>query len=88
MQQKTYVIRDPLGLHARPAGLLVKQAQQYPCECTLSIPKKNKSASLKKLFALMTLEAVQGDELLLQTDGEDEQQALEAIGALIAERLG
>jgi phosphocarrier protein len=88
MQQKNLVIRDPLGLHARPAGLLAKAAQRYSCDIHLSIAAKGKRASAKKLFELMSLEAAAGDELLLQTDGEDEQQALEAIGTLIAERLG
>ena len=88
MQEKSFIIRDPLGLHARPAGLLVKEAQKYSCEITLRLPDKEKSASLKKLFAVLALEARAGDLLQLETSGEDESKALAAVGALIEQTLG
>ena len=87
MLQKTFLIRDPLGLHARPAGLLVKEAQRFSCDITLSVVGTEKTASLKKLFAILALEAREGDTLLLCADGQDEQQAMTDISAVLCERL-
>ena len=54
MQQFTYIIQDSLGIHARPAGLLVKEAKQYP-DTTLTLTKDGKSAKLNQLMRLLSL---------------------------------
>jgi phosphocarrier protein len=87
MQKTTYTVRDPYGLHARPAGLIVKEAQRYTAEVTLTNERNGKSASAKGLFALMGLEITQGDSITLAANGADEQQALRGVGAVIEERL-
>ena len=87
MLTKTYTVQDPYGLHARPAGLIVKEAQRYTAEVTLTNEKNGKSASAKGLFALMGLEITQGDGITLTANGADEQQALQGVGAVIEERL-
>jgi phosphocarrier protein len=87
MQKTIYTVRDPYGLHARPAGLIVKEAQRYTAEVTLTNEKNGKSASAKGLFALMGLEITQGDRITLAANGADEQQALRGVGAVIEERL-
>ncbi|MBQ8719135.1 MAG: HPr family phosphocarrier protein [Clostridia bacterium] len=87
MLTKTYTVQDPYGLHARPAGLIVKEAQRYTAEVTLTNEKNGKSASAKGLFALMGLEITQGDDITLTANGADEQQALQGVGAVIEERL-
>ena len=87
MLTKTYTVSDPLGLHARPAGLVVKEAQRYRSEITLTNEKNSKSASAKGLFALLGLEITQGDAVTLRADGPDEQAALRGVGAVIEERL-
>ena len=51
MKQFTYVIQDPLGIHARPAGLLVKLAKQYTSAIT--IEKNGKTCDMRKLMAVM-----------------------------------
>lgn len=73
MKQFTYVIKDENGIHARPAGLMVKEAQKFSSEITLE--SKGKTASLKKLFALMGLGIKQGDEVIVTADGADENDA-------------
>lgn len=88
MQEKQYVVHDPLGLHARPAGLIVKEAQRYQSEITLTVQSSGKSASAKGLFALLGLEVCQGDTVTLAANGQDEQAALAGVGAVIEERLG
>ena len=87
MQQKQFTVHDPLGLHARPAGLIVKEAQRYQSEITLSVEDRGKSASAKGLFALLGLEVRQGDTVTLCADGQDESEALQGVGAIIEERL-
>lgn len=73
MKQFTYVIKDENGIHARPAGLMVKEAQKFSSEIMLE--SKGKTASLKKLFALMGLGVKQGDEVKVTIDGADEEDA-------------
>ncbi len=88
MLQKNFMINDALGLHARPAGLIVKEAQRYQSEITLTVPSSGKSASAKGLFALLGLEVTQGDTVTLCADGRDEESALRGVGAVIEETLG
>jgi len=74
MEQFTYVIKDKDGIHARPAGLLVKQAKQYE-NSKITLTKDGDSADLKKLFALMKLGIKQGEEVTVTIEGGDEHQA-------------
>lgn len=77
MKQFDYVIQDELGLHARPAGLLVKQAGVFKSNITIS--KGEKSADLKRLFAVMGLAVKGQDTVTIKAEGEDEEQAAAAI---------
>lgn len=54
MKKFNYVIKDEIGIHARPAGLLVKEAKKY--ESTITIRKGEKTAEAKKLMALISLD--------------------------------
>lgn len=65
MQQFTYTIQDSLGIHARPAGLLVKEAKQYP-DTALTLTKDGKSAKLNQLMRLLSLGVKQGDTVTLR----------------------
>ncbi len=73
MKQFEYVIKDELGVHARPAGLLVKAAKEFDSE--IVITKGEKSANAKKLIALMGLAIKQGDRITVKISGEDEDKA-------------
>lgn len=70
MKSFNYTITDPVGIHARPAGLLVKEAKQY--DSTITITKDGKSADAKKLMALMSLGVKQGDTVTVAVEGGDE----------------
>ncbi|MBD5461548.1 MAG: HPr family phosphocarrier protein [Lachnospiraceae bacterium] len=70
MKSFNYTITDPVGIHARPAGLLVKEAKQY--DSTITITKDGKSADAKKLMALMSLGVKQGDTVEVSVEGGDE----------------
>ena len=88
MQRKQYIVRDEYGLHARPAGLIVKEAQKYQSDITLTNQANGRSASAKGVFALLGLEITQGDTIELCAEGADEIKALAGVGAVIEERLG
>ena len=86
MQKKTVTIINKLGLHARAAGKLVDTAQRFSSRTELGY--KDKTINAKSIMAVMMLGAAKHAELEITTDGDDEESALEAIEALIANRFG
>lgn len=85
MKTFTYVITDPEGIHARPAGLLIKKAGTFPCSITLK--KGEKSADAKRIFAVMGLAAKKGEELTVTCDGEREEEAARELEVFLQENL-
>ena len=85
MKQFEYVIKDELGVHARPAGLVVKAAKEFESE--IVITKADKSANAKKLIALMGLAIKQGDRIIVKISGEDEDQAAAEMEKTLSEIL-
>lgn len=79
MKTFDYTITDPVGIHARPAGVLVKEVKAY--DAVIKITKDGKSAEAKKLMALMGLGVKQGDTVTVSVEGGDE----EAIAAKLEE---
>ncbi len=71
MQKFEFTITDENGIHARPAGLLVKEAQKLSSDVTVAC--RDKTADAKKLFALMALGAKCGDTLTVTVSGINEQ---------------
>lgn len=85
MQKFSYVIKDEVGIHARPAGLLVKEAKKY--ESTIQIVKDSKSAAATKLMAVMGLGVKCGDTVEVEVEGPDEAVAFEGIKAFFESNL-
>lgn len=85
MQSFTYVIQDPLGIHARPAGLLVKAAAAYPCAVTLTAP--GGSADAKRLMAVMRLAVKAGMEVTVTCEGDGEAEAAAGMAAFLKDNL-
>lgn len=81
MQSFNYVIKDEVGIHARPAGLLVKEAKKY--ESTITIVKGDKSAVATKLMAVMALGVKCGEEITVNIEGADEESTASAIKAFL-----
>jgi phosphocarrier protein len=77
---------NPLGMHARPAALLVKLAIKYQSE--IELIKGDLRVDAKSVIHLMTLAAEQGSTLLLEARGSDAQSAADAIEQLFKEGLG
>lgn len=80
-----YTIQDELGIHARPAGILVKEASKFASNIELS--KGDKRVSAKKIFGVMGLGAKTGETITVYADGEDEAQAIEALKQLLQTNL-
>ena len=85
MKEFKYVITDNEGIHARPAGELVKLAKEFTSSVTIS--KDGKSGDCKKIFTIMGLGIKGGMEVVLKFDGEDEDAAYEKISAFMKENL-
>ena len=85
MKTVTHVIADPLGLHARPAGLLVKLAGDF--ESAIVVTTSTGTADAKRIMALMRLGAKQGTLLTVTCSGPDEEAAAEAIRRFMTDHL-
>ena len=86
MKQFNYVINDPLGLHARPAGLLAKLAKPY-ADTVISVTKGDKTVKASQLMKLMSLAAKNGDEVTVSVEGPEEEAAFAAVEAFFEENL-
>ena len=85
MKEFKYVITDPLGMHARPAGMLVTPVAPYASKITVTAPTG--TADAKRLMALMRLAAKQGMELTVTVEGADEEKAAAELQAFFAANL-
>lgn len=79
MQSFSYILKDEDGLHARPAGLLVKEASKY--QSTVYILKGDKKADCKRLFSVMSLAIKQNDCVIFNIEGIDEEKACAELEA-------
>ncbi len=85
MCEFTYVIKDEIGIHARPAGALAKIAKESESEITVHC--KNKTADPKKIFSLLALSAKQGDEIRVTAEGKDEEAVCQKLKEYLTENL-
>ena len=85
MKEFTYTIKEPVGIQARPAGLLVKEVKGY--QSTVTIFKGEKSVNAVKLMALMGMGIKCGDTVKVQVEGEDEETAAPALEKFFNEHL-
>lgn len=86
MKQFTYVIKDPLGIHARPAGMLSKQAKSYE-DTTVNITANGKTVNLGQLMKLMGLGVKQGTEVTVSCEGANEEAAAAGLLAFLEANL-
>ena len=85
MKELSYVITDPEGIHARPAGALVKEAAAFTSKITIG--KDGKEVDAKRIFGIMGLAAKQGQTIVLKAEGDDEDAAIEKLGTFLKENL-
>ena len=77
MKTFDFTVKEPLGIHARPAGMLTKEAKKY--KSTIMLAKGDKSVNVLKLMALMGLGVKCGDTVTVSIEGEDEDVCAPAI---------
>ena len=86
MPVSTITISNKLGLHARASAKLTKLAASFPCEVFLS--RNGRRVNAKSIMGVMMLAAGIGTEVSLETHGQREQEAMDALLALIADKFG
>lgn len=85
MQKFSYTIKDKIGIHARPAGMLVKETKKYQSKIIIS--KDGESAEATKLMAVMGLGVKCGQNVDIEISGDDEASAYEAVKAFFEANL-
>lgn len=85
MKEFEFVVTDPQGIHARPAGLLVKEAKKF--ESNISVFKGARKGNLKKIFTVMALGVKQGETIKVQVEGADEEKAASTVEAFLKENF-
>ena len=83
MVEKEATIVPEAGLHARPAARFVKEAKGYSSDITVA--KDGREANAKSSLKLMTLGAKHGEKVTVRAEGEDEEEAVEALVAILSE---
>lgn len=86
MKEIRYIIKDEMGIHARPAGELVKVASQFS-ECQITIKKDTKTADAKRIMGIMGLGVKAGQEIIVTAEGEKEEEAIVAVEKFLQENL-
>lgn len=86
MLKQDVLIINKLGLHARASAKLTQLASQFPCEVWLS--RNSRRINAKSIMGVMMLAAARGSTINIETNGEQEQDAMTAIVALINDYFG
>ena len=84
--KSTAIISNKLGLHARASAKLTKLAGTFPCEVWMT--KGERRINAKSIMGVMMLAAGMGSEVMLETSGEREQEAMDALIAMIQDKFG
>lgn len=85
MKKKKVILKNEVGLHARPAAIFVQTANKYLCD--IYIETDDKKANGKSIMSVMSLGAYQGEEITITTKGEDEEEALNDLVDLIENKM-
>lgn len=85
MVEFKYVIKHAQGIHARPAGLFVKEAATFPCAVTIC--KGDKEVDAKRILGVMGLGVKCGEEITIKADGDKEELAIDALKKFLEENL-
>ena len=86
MKKTTVTISNKLGLHARASAKLTKLASSFSCDVFMS--RNGRRINAKSIMGVMMLAAGMGSEVEIETEGDDEAQALQALVNLVTERFG
>lgn len=85
MKKFSYIVSDELGIHARPAGMLVKEASKF--RSNIKIVKGGQEVDAKRIFGVMGLGVKKGDEICIYAEGQDEEEAIVAMEEFLKNSL-
>ena len=88
MQERTVTISNRLGLHARAAARLVRRASQFNSSVTLLREDTGETADGKSILSVLLLAASRGTSLIIKTEGDDEERAMNALVELVEQKFG
>jgi phosphocarrier protein HPr len=83
VQEAIIIVTDPMGLHARPAALLVQTAGQFKSQIYLYLAEKDRQADARSIMQLLRLGVREGDILKIITEGDEAKEALAAVLAVM-----
>lgn len=86
MTETTLRITNPTGLHARPAAQFVQKAAEFTSR--VRIAANNKVADAKSILSVMSLGLAYGSEIVVSADGQDEEECIEELTALVQSNFG
>lgn len=86
VEERTFIITNKLGLHARAANMVVQVASKF--ESAITITKDGIEANAKSIMGLLLLAAGQGSRITIKVEGRDCREAIKKIGKLIEEKFG
>jgi phosphocarrier protein HPr len=86
MPEITLSVHNKVGLHARPAALFVQTAKQFNCD--VKVTHGEREANAKSILSVLALGVEQGAVITISTEGEDADQALEALETLVEDNFG
>ena len=87
MKSFEYTIKDELGIHARPAGILVKAIAKKTSDIKIKKAGDTREVNAKSIMAVMSLGVKQGNEVIITAEGEDEEDAIAEIQKVLEENL-
>jgi len=87
MPERSVVVTNPVGLHARPAALFVKTAKGFP-GTTISVCRDDRRADAKSILGILTLAVTQGTTITISTEGDEADAALAALVDIVEAGLG
>ena len=86
VEERTFIIKNKLGLHARAANMVVQVASNY--ECAITVDKDGIEANAKSIMGLLLLAAGHGSQIVVRAQGRDAKEAIEEISRLIEGKFG
>lgn len=92
MKESKIIVNNKVGLHARPASLFVQEAAKYQSDIKVSTQdpdtKENREANAKSILGVLTLGVFQGMEITIRAEGDDEENAVIGLLALVEKNFG
>lgn len=86
MEKLSVVLNNEVGLHARPASMVIKEASKYKAD--INIIKDGQVFIAKSILQILSMGAVKGDELIIGANGPDEKEAIAALKELFDNNFG